>query len=214
MLERFALMIALFLPAAVLGQTAAPVPRPELKVGDSWTYTRIDKYTKEIMETVVSTVQKIESGEVTVESRSADGQGSPEVSVFTSDGLVRKRGTREFNPGIPLLAFPLEVGKSWEGSYTGPAPDGTGLVDYHRKSKVVGVETVAVPAGSFTAVKIHSETSRLYKGAFRGSLSPGANAETIWYSPEAKRFVRMEVDQYGGRSPQSWIWQLKELRLN
>jgi hypothetical protein len=190
-----------------------PAPQPELKVGDSWTYTRIDKYTKQVVDTVVNTVQKIDSAEVTLESRPVDGQGGTVSWVYTPDGQLRKRGSREFTPGVPLYAFPLEIGKSWEGSYTGPAPDGTGLVDYHRKSKVVGIETVTVPAGTFTAVKIHSETSRLYKGAFRGSLSPGANAETIWYSPEAKRFVRMEVDQYGGRSPQGWVLELKELRL-
>lgn len=216
MLERLFLTIALVLPATALGQTAGSVPRPEVKLGDSWTYIRSDGYTKQITGTFVNTVQKIEAGEITVEARSPDGQGNPQLSVFTSDWNVLKRGTREFGPAIPQYAFPLEIGKHWEGNYTGPAPDGTGLVDYSRKSKVVGVETVTVPAGKFTATKIQAETTWLYKGAFRGGRSSGEIAETIWYAPEAKRFVKMEVETFHGakRGPDRIVWELKELKLN
>lgn len=216
MLERLLLTVALFLPAAVLGQTASSVPRPEVKVGDSWTYIRSDGYTKQITGTFVNTIQKIEAGEITVEARSPDGQGNPLLSVFTPDWNVRKRGNSVFDPAIPQYAFPLEIGKSWESNYTGPTLDGTGLTDFSRKSKVVGMEIVKVPAGTFNAVKIHSETSWLYKGAFRGGRSSGANSETIWYAPEAKRFVKMEFESYheAKRGPNRVIWELKELKLN
>lgn len=214
MLERLLLTVALILPAAVFGQTATSVPRPEVKVGDSWTYTRLDRTTK-ITGTFVNTVQQIEGGEITVESRSAGG--NPALSVFTSDWHVRKRGAREFNPGIPEYAFPLEVGKSWEGKYTGPSQRGDSLVDYALKGKVVGVESVTVPGGTFDVMKIQLETSWIYKGAFGrvgGGLTTGTFNQTIWYAPKAKRFVKMEVENYGAVSQERVIWELTELKLN
>jgi len=218
MLERLLVTVALILPAAVFGQTAASVPRPEVKVGDSWTYNRINRYTNQVTGTFVNVVRKIEGGEITMESRSEDGQGGTLVWVFASDWNLRKRGKAVFDPGIPQYAFPLEIGKKWEGSYTGPSLlDEAGSVDSTRKSKVVGMEVVKVPAGSFNAVKIESETTWLYKGAWRGGRSTGVVSETRCYAPEAKRFVKMEVDVFrpaDANVPDRVIWELKELKLN
>jgi len=216
MLERLLLTVALILPAAVFGQTATSVPRPEVKVGDSWTYSRFDKLTNQITGTFVITVQKIEGGEITMESRSAGGQGNPALSVFTSDWHVRKRLGRGFDPAIPEYAFPLEIGKSWEGKYTGPDPRGASLVDYELKGKVVGAESVTVSAGTFDAMKIQLETSWLYKGPFTlgGSLLYGTFVQTIWYAPKAKRFVKMDIERHRRPFLEREILELKELKLN
>lgn len=216
MLERLLLAVVLLLPAAVLGQTSS-APRPEIKVGDSWTYTRFDKTTKQITGTFVNTVAKIEGGEITMESRSASGQGGGGSNVFTPEWHVRKLGGREFTPAIPEYAFPLEVGKSWAGKYTAPSPRGDSIVDYELKGKVVGVESVTVPAGTFDAMKIELETFWVYKGAFGrvgGGLTTGSFNQTIWYAPKAKRFVKMDVDNYSAISQERVLWELTELKLN
>ena len=217
MLERLLITATLFLPLTVVGQITTPIPRPERKVGDTWTYARTDKYTNHIIGTFVHTVQKIDGGEITMEVRSADGGGGPWLWVFTSEGNLRKRGTATFDPGIPGLAFPLELGKTWEGSFTSPSLNDTGPVDNHLKGKVVGVESITVPAGTFDTVKIYLETRWLYKGAWRGGRSTGVFTQTIWYAPKAKRFVRMEEERHRDghdTPPDRQIVELKELKLN
>jgi len=218
MLKRLLLTGALFLPLTVLGQITTPIPRPEVKVGDTWTFTRTDKYTKHIIGTFVHTVQKIEGGEITVESRSADGAGSPVLWIYTSDWHLRKRGRATFDPVIPGYAFPLELGKTWEGSFTSPSLSDTGPVDNNLKGKVVGVESITVPAGTFDTVKISLETRWLYKGAWRGrGRDSGVFTQTIWYAPKAKRFVRIEEERHRDgmdTPPDRQIVELKELKLN
>ena len=163
----------------------------------------------------MNTVQKIEDGEITVEARSVDDQRLL-VWVYTSDWHVRKRGTRAFDPAIPQYAFPLEVGKSWEGKYTGPDLRGASMVDYELKGKVVGAESVTVSAGTFDAVKIQLETSWVYKGPFTvgGSVAYGTFVQTIWYAPKAKRFVKMDVESHSRPFLERIVWELKELKLN
>ena len=217
MLERLLFAATLFLPLTVLGQITTPIPRPEVKVGDMWTYVRTDKYTKHIIGTFVHTVQKIEGGEITVESRPVDSEGRGLLWVFTSEWNLRKRGTATFDPVIPGYAFPLELGKTWEGSFTSPSLSDTGPVDNNLKGKVLGVESITVPAGTFDVMKIQLETSWIYKGAFGrvgGGLTTGTFNQTIWYAPKAKRFVKMEVENYGAVSQERAIWELTELKLN
>ena len=62
--------------------------------------------------------------------------------------------------------------------------------------KVVGWESVTVPAGTFRALRI--ELRGTYVADVSGSIVTGTIEDTLWYSPEVRNAVRAEYkDTYG-----------------
>lgn len=136
------------------------------------------------------------------------------ISVYTADWNLRKRGNRTFDPMIPTYAFPLEQGKTWSGKYKNPSMDGSGMFESTAEGKVLGFESVTVPAGAFNAAKIRVEIRWVYSGP-RGNLWTGDGTQIIWYAPEAKRLVKMEEDWLStGNAPQRITWELTSMKLN
>ncbi len=79
-----------------------------------------------------------------------------------------------------------------------------------RKVRVIGWETVAVPAGTFRALRIESE------GSFQRTdiAVSGSAKETAWYAPEVKRYVKwtFENSTFRGRN-QWWGLELMEYKV-
>ena len=69
-------------------------------------------------------------------------------------------------------------------------------VDMHMR--VVGKESVTVPAGSFDAIKVEAEGRgyTLFKQVLVHSII------TIWYAPDVKRFVKYKALSFEGQLPQ------------
>ena len=91
------------------------------------------------------------------------------------------------DPSVPwtelaFLRWPLAVGKSWD--FTHPMPDGSKF-EWHVT--VAGWEEISVPAGKFKTmvVKVEGATGAHY-----------TQSRTLWYSPDAKRFVIHEWRGY------------------
>lgn len=85
----------------------------------------------------------------------------------------------------PFRVWPLEVGKSWEykGEFMG------GETSLSQTAKVVGIEDVTVPAGTFRAYKI------VYTGtATKKSGYSWNRVDTHWYAPSVKADVKSLVD--------------------
>jgi hypothetical protein len=163
------LLLSLWPIAAPNAQINAAIPRPDLKVGDTWTYTTFDKYIGRIVETFVVTVQKVEGDEIHAVSQAADGQGDQRVVLYTAEWNLRKGGDgRRFDPMIPYLAFPLEEGKTWKGKYTSPARDRTGTVYGESEGKVLGFESVTVRGRSMPR-----RSASRFTGITRASSLPG-----------------------------------------
>jgi hypothetical protein len=177
-------------PAGVgLGQTPpAKVDRPDIKVGDSWTYNRIDGNTKVKEFSTVVSVTAVDDKGIQLESKRTD-TGAVETTVRNKDfnklttNLPPRKTT--FGPYHPEFSFPLEVGKTWEQTVTTTRSD---QADWKTtaplKAKIVGWERVTVPAGTFNALKI--EINGLYDGLDPRGRWNGTIAETIWYVPELK----------------------------
>ena len=81
--------------------------------------------------------------------------------------------------------WPLTEGKSWEFSWYQPA-FGESMT---WTAKVVGWETITVPAGTFRALRIDLENACYYRGVDGGVCGQW---DKVWYSPVAKRHVRLE----------------------
>ena len=78
--------------------------------------------------------------------------------------------------------WPLEPGKTWTFHYN----SGTAMFDW--TVKVVGWESVSVPAGTFKAVRL----------SLTRSGGQAAASEEAWYAPEAKAIVKRTMNYPSG----------------
>ena len=140
-----------------------------------------------------------------VTARAVDGQQVQDLLVQT-EPPARGRGEvlgsavagfvnwneigTEFSPYLGAFV-PLKEGRSWRGI---PTPDqGAYWTQWYSEAKVVGQESVSVPAGRFTATKVEVWSSRRSTGSSaEAQLEPVRVRYLVWYAPEAKRYVRME----------------------
>jgi hypothetical protein len=181
--------LSLALPVPCVAQADAPVAKPEVKIGDRWTYRRMD-YAKntpgESYELVVTfagprAIQAVVTGPG---ARESDVTYTPEWNdVVSHSGVVNVREKGE-------LQFPLHVGATYRLVWELENPQfNAGSGRHERTVKVVGWEEISVPAGRFRALKIVSE------GTHRAFLTysmtpPGSVKDTFWYVPAVKRWVK------------------------
>lgn len=169
--------------------TPAQVPAPEIRVGDDWSYSLHDGYTKLPRGTLEYRVSSVQPATVRVEVRH-DGRES--VELYTRDWNWRERPMTNlqnfrYEPAYPALPFPLEAGKAWQ-AYVKATDPATGQVNRVRiDGKVLGWEKVKVPAGEFDALKIRRLVYAGNHDVFRGEEHI---AETDWYAPKPGKIVK------------------------
>lgn len=171
---------------APLSAQIAPVERPQRNVGDTWTWsyndTRYGTAASQFIETVDS---------VTAE-KSMTSWRNPGVNMSGNISYDKDYNMRLKDYTYTVFTFPLAVGDESKFEY-----DNTdGSKQWHQKvtRKVVGIEEVKVPAGTFTAVKI--VLVRDYTGSMPGYRWNGILTDTWWYAPQTKNMVkRVVVDE-------------------
>jgi len=165
------------------------LPKPDVRVGDSWSYQRVDYANTRALERFeIRVVSIAEDSILAITNR----YGLERNSKWTSEwNTLRTDRGSSFRIQSGLLRFPLEIGKTHQVEYeTQDSVYGTDI-RFRGKTEVVGWEDIVVPAGKFQALKIQS-TGRYYRLDATGS-SPVQ--ETIWYVPGVKRWVkRLYVD--------------------
>jgi hypothetical protein len=166
--------------AAVAAQ-AQSVPRPDWKVGDTWTVaiTVNSGIGGTSRHEEVRVVKEAGENGYLVES-TPKPSGTPSA---TAQMLQFSRDLNFINPtasnGAPQeykwLQWPLEVGRSYQFESTFQNHP----LDW--KGRVVGWQDVEVPAGKFKALRLEFERS----GSNRNAAS-----ESVWYAPDAKLVVK------------------------
>lgn len=166
--------------------------------GESYVYRVTNGYSNEVRGQVTYTVDKIDTGSVTVSvTPDAPSLGVAHTEIYALDGnwlrhplISHDRPVDfEFSPAYPAYVFPLDIGKSWSlrVAATNPA---TGKRNSVRvDSEVLGTERVSVPAGAYDTVKV---SRRIYAGDGDGFLLETNIEETDWYAPALGRAVRSE----------------------
>lgn len=181
-------LAALLLLVPVLG--GAQVPRPDVKVGDSWTYRRMDYDAGQPRGLYVMRVVFAARGVIQVVS--AYGRKEGEVdTTYTEDWNAVTTVGRVFNPHTGWFKFPLQVGDTYKAAFEVIVPKKEASSRQERDVKVVGWEEVDVPAGKFRALKIVSE------GHFQridNTHLGGTSRNVIWYVPEVKRWVKITLE--------------------
>jgi hypothetical protein len=196
-------------PAVVAAPAAPPAPvavpsSPLPLRGERWVYRSSGKWGNSPKRTFEIVAQSVSNGVVT------DALNILEPSGGGSE-LKRSRGNQpdfvtwgsigfEFSP-----YFGAYLNLAQQGTLKGfPTPDlEPRFGQWYSEARMVGQETVTVPAGTFKAYKVEvwssrNSTSLDILGAARGTLGRGDRMEPtrvqylIWYAPEAKRYVRME----------------------
>lgn len=173
---------------------AQAIPRPDVKVGDSWTYRPYDanqprgKYTMRVVSAEQGVIQAV-----------ASWQGGEWNATYTADWNAVKLGKRQsFNPHIGLFKFPLQVGETYSAGFHSIA-----TIQMHGRTaqmegrndltvKVVGWEEVVVPAGKFRALRIVSEGSLNRTDTPRPTMRQLRHL--VWYVPEIKRWAKMTIE--------------------
>ena len=183
---RKALALLFLLPALCAAQGEAPLPRPEVKVGDRWSYQRVDYDTGRVFGKYVLEVVFAERGVIHVVTTRTKKMEEGD-NTFTADWNAVSTDGRVFNPHTGLLRFPLRVGDSYGTQFETALLKKGGRASNDRQVKVVGWEDVEVPAGKFRALKIVAE------GSFQrlDNVSSGTSRNVIWYVPAVRRWVKM-----------------------
>jgi hypothetical protein len=178
---------------------AGAVEAPELVPGESWQYSEKEGYSRLELRSWRSEVTAAGIGEVrmTVAGGAPGAAAVSEDRVYASAGMLlsgrlsdRVRGT--FRPGLQLLPFPLVEGKTWSQTLT--RSDSGRERTVTLRGKVLGWETVKVPAGEFRALKVVRELDLGDEETFRTQTR---RTEYEWYVPELKSAARIEIwEQY------------------
>jgi hypothetical protein len=182
---------------AALGQkpAAPPVKAGEMripKVGDTWTYRltpvrgwgspmKVEPPRRHEVK-----VDEVEQGRI-VDQLSVDG-GTPVSSTHVPGRTLLSQGASVFSPYLLVLETLPPSGRLAGISIR----DCGGNYICEAKGRVVGSETVIVPAGKFVAIKVIIDQewrARSVSGHAAGQLN-GGRTLTVWYAPEASRAVK------------------------
>ena len=141
-------------------------------------------------------------------------RGKEEIdATYTSEwNVVNDAGSGVFQPHSGLLRFPLHPGKTYISHYeVRRMRQGAHRTRSVAKMRVVGWETVEVPAGRYKALKIEGEGEYQRQDVF----AAGRMRWQIWYAPEARRWVRFTYEDTDsrGQASQRFTEELIELKL-
>lgn len=181
--------------SALLGTSlavAAQVAAPTLKAGDTWTYRGIDNYNRLPTGTWTREVTGTAASGIRVAVRSADGAVDDLFRApgeLTSGALSdRARGTMD--PAFQLMPFPLAEGKSWSQKVIRTDPVTNEKREMLVQGRVLGWETIKVPAGEFKAIKVERT---MYLGDYDSFRGITQRTETEWYAPDIRGAAKVVV---------------------
>jgi hypothetical protein len=168
--------IVSFLPAAPVPEHLMPKESPlyyAMKKGASWVYLEGE----EEYRYAITEVEKDMQGDaaiVTVCARE-NGKETPYRKVKVSREGLRwlSRGSSAYDKPIWALLCPVQANQKWSVQYSGP-----GIANGEGTMKVTGTETVKVPAGTFSTVRV--EMTLLVP--VPNQNEPITHHETSWYS--------------------------------
>ena len=185
---------------------------PELlpAVGDSWTYSFFDGFRRSVQARLTYRIEGITAdglNETLAVSERPDL--TSRVVVGRAPGFPVRAG---FDFAPPDLAPYLQAFFGLDGGPPLPTVSrritSDAVVD--MRMRVVGTETVAVPAGRFDTVKVEAEGRgyTFYKRIQTHSIV------TIWYAPKVKRYVKYTAQSFEGDLPQELsTFELLEYRV-
>jgi hypothetical protein len=168
---------------------AAPAVRPDqappIRTGDRWNYAVIDLWKNEKVREENMEVSGFDAGTIVF-------KGKKYVTDRTGmNPILREKSIKNY-PAETNIEFPIFIGKESSGTYQwqANADNRHGKVEY--TIRVLRIERVTVPAGSFDAYLIEKKF-RYHTTLADGRSGSGTGVYQQWYVPEVKRFVKSEI---------------------
>jgi hypothetical protein len=171
----FLAVIALMAFSTVISAQPA-AEKPKVIVGDAWQFARTmkpsdkaDTWSRTVMEAPGEDQLRVKLGSGTVEDY--DG-----AMNFMPSG----------NPDFrrPLVVYPLAVGKEWPIARKFENPS----LSENGKAKVVAIEPITVPAGTFQCYRIEANSSQ------GGRQNSTQRSWVRWYCPDVKWIAKEIVE--------------------
>lgn len=181
--------------AAALAQNGNRAERPDVKVGDSWTYKQTFVLGGEPAQPSTFLVIEVSGDRILTRT-------GPRTDAWTRDWgqtETARAGKVTFSaaPAWEHYRFPLEVGQGWTSSFKTVSHSGERHQDWEWTGKVEAVESVTTAAGTFEALRVRIDGS--YR-CTKGCNFSGTRAQTLWYAPAVKRHVKTEFEERSGGS--------------
>lgn len=201
---------AIFIVATEGFAQSLSVEKPDLKIGDSWTYRTInlmnDQETMRYQQTITEVSDtEIKLDDYVISSSNTSNAGKTFKKRADKDTWTFY-DTRVKDGKQIAFVFPLVIGNEWKYDFTWNTSRTS------ESAKVEGEETITVPAGTFKTIKIVH--NGFYNYTWNGSPYSARIEETYWYAPEIKRFVKREYldrNQWGGNMTKH---ELVEFKVN
>ncbi len=156
------------------------IARPQVRVGDAWSYRQTSLITQRAAEFSYSVV---EAGDTRIKTMS-DGYGE----TYTPDwNLIESSAGMKIAPHEGYFSFPLEPGKTWPFKFERTVAKMR--TAWEGVARVIGWEDIEVPAGSFRALRVD----------IGGSFGSGPVARrsqlqlSYWWSATVNRWVRQDI---------------------
>jgi hypothetical protein len=186
LLSSLSLVLILAVGGPVLAEPSAPLP--DIHVGDIWNYRNVDGFDGTVTLEFTHKVVDVSNDEITLKIGNKNVKQT-NIQYFTKELNSLDVTSDQYKPFFPKYDFPLTVGKTWNRDFKATKPSGSnysGIVH----AKVVAVEDVTVPAGTFSCFRIVYEieafTADSTANATKGNL-------TIWYAPAVNNAVKSET---------------------
>lgn len=192
MFHRGWLAALLLLPSFIFAQVGAP----EYVAGEAWTYREINGFNNIERNTVVREVTGVSGGVAQMRTLTADGRLVDEAVLAGGtlrDGWLSDRAAGVLDPGLDLRPFPLNAGNAWTQRVTRIDRQFKDRRAVRVDGKVLGWETVKVPAGEFKAIKLERQ---MYLGDADPFRQQTIRTETEWYVPELKAAAKLQVREF------------------
>ena len=182
--------VALLFSGTCGAQPEATVARPEVKVGDRWTYQRVDYDANQARGRYEMQVVFADRGVIQVVSTQKFKEEEVDTT-YTQEWNAVSTASRVFYPHTDWLRFPLRVGATYKTGYDTVVAKKGWKSRNEREVTVVGWEDVVVPAGKFRALKVVSNGR--FERLDKGSVS-GTSRNVIWYVPGIKRWAKITLE--------------------
>jgi hypothetical protein len=191
MRHRLTAVLAAACIAAPLSAFAQSAAAPNVAAGESWTYREINNYNRLPVGDVVREVSAA-GDEIRIVSRMGGAELTSGYSRpgLLASGTLNDRATGTMTPSLDLMPFPLEPGQRWSQTVQRRDPLTGEVRNVRVDGRVIGWETVRVPAGEFRALKVER---RMWLGDWDQFRGETWRAETEWFVPELKGAAKLVV---------------------